>query len=871
MARGAFFVEGFFMFNLFDLFRKSKIGDRISPDESIFKRKYECFRRILISNNRALEIITDLEHVFYRDKPFTLAYVLIRSEILIGEVYSIVEDLNALSGGEYPRLFDAAENIGTTILKDLEQKKKIDKTNLILPLEMLSRDNMAEVGGKAANLGEVYNRVSLPVPQGFAVTAYACQHFLDHNDLSKLIDSKLRGLDVNDTETLMKISPEIQSLILNAELPDDIERELRNAAIELKHKLGSDIRLAVRSSATSEDSEASFAGQHSTVLNVTEKNLVHAYKEVVSSTFNSRALYYRRSRGYLDQDVIMSVACIIMVDAQVGGVMYTVDPNDSRHAVIMISAVWGLGVSAVDGSTDTDFYQVNKQNRQIEKSKIATKGTICKTDAEGGTKDEAVSDDLKDKACLEPEQIKTLVDYGLKLESHYGVALDIEWAIDRQNRLYILQARPLKKSLKFIPTETSPDVTEKELADHPVLIKGGASASEGTASGLAYVLKSDHNLYDIPKGAILIAHQTSPRYVPVMGRARAIVTDVGSVTGHMASVAREFQVPTLVGTHNATSLIEHSDEITVDATNRIVYKGRVEKLLKEKKAINPMKGSPTYKASQAALKKIAPLNLLDPKQDNFNPDSCRTIHDIIRFAHEMSMRKMFWISDDIKSKENIAIRLYTSLPLSIYVIDLGGGLSIGHEAREAQKEAVISVPFKALLNGMTHKDIEWSGDIGINWGGFASIVAESVFRDPLKEGRMGGPNYAVISGEYLNFNSRLGYHFATIDTYCGPVVNDNYITFYFKGGAADIGRRSRRATLISLILKKLLFKVEQKGDMVRGELKKFDQALIEEKLDMIGRLLGSVRLLDMVLSDDGQIDWYVEEFFKGNYTFAANS
>jgi len=861
------------MFKFFDLFRKSKIGDHISPDKSIFKRKYECFKRLLISNDRALKIITDLEHVFYRDKPFTLAYVLIQSEILIGEVYSIVEDLNEISGGEYPQLFDVAEKIGTTILKDLEQKKKIDKTNLILPLEMLSRDNMAEVGGKAANLGEVYNRAHLPVPQGFAVTAYACQYFFDYNDLSKLIDNKLRGLDVNDTETLLKISPEIQSFILNAELPDDLKRELRNAAIELKHKSGSDIRLAVRSSATSEDSEASFAGQHSTVLNVTEKNLVHAYKEVVSSTFNPRALYYRRSRGYMDQDVIMSVACIIMVDAQVSGVMYTIDPNDRRNAVIMISAVWGLGVSAVDGSTDTDFYQVNKENRQIEKAEIATKGTICKTDVQGGTKDEAVSDDLKDKACLEPEQIKTLVDYGLKLESHYGFVLDIEWAIDKQSRLYILQARPLKKSLKFIPEETpttSLDVSEKELADHPVLIKGGASASEGSASGLAYVLKSDHNLYDIPKGAILIAHQTSPRYVPVMGRAKAIVTDVGSVAGHMASVAREFQIPTLVGTHNATSVIEHSEEITVDASNRVVYKGRVEKLLKEKKAVNPMKGSPTYKATQAALKKIAPLNLLDPKQDNFNPDACRTIHDIIRFAHEMSMRKMFWISDDIKSKENIAIRLYSSLPLSIYVVDLGGGLSIDPEAREAQKEDVISVPFKALLNGMTHKDIEWSGDIGINWGGFASIVAESVFRDPLKEGRMGGPNYAVISGEYLNFNSRLGYHFATIDTYCGPVVNDNYITFYFKGGAADIGRRSRRATLIALILKKLLFRVEQKGDMIRGELKKYDRVLIEKKLDMIGRLLGSVRLLDMVLSDDGQIDWYVEEFFKGNYTFAAN-
>ena len=861
------------MFNLFDLFRKSKIGDRISPDKSIFKRKYESFRRLLISNNRALKIITDLEHVFYEDKPFTLAYVLIQSEILIGEVYSIVEDLNVLSGGEYPQLFEVTEKMGIAILKELEQKTKIDKTNLILPLMMLSMDNIAEVGGKAANLGEVYNRVSLPVPQGFAVTAYACQYFLDHNDLSIVIDSKLRGLDINDTQTLMEVSAEIQSLILNAELPAELERELHEAVLELKNKSGPDIRLAVRSSATNEDSEASFAGQHSTVLNVTEKNLVHAYKKVVLSTFNSRALFYRRKKGYLDQDVIMSVACIIMVDAQTSGVMYTVDPNDSRHAVIMISAVWGLGVSAVDGTTDTDFYQINKQNGQIEQSEIATKGTICRTDAEGGIKDEAVSCHLKNKACLDPVQIKTLVDYGLKLERHYGVALDIEWAIDKENKLYILQARPLKKSLKFIRTETlkSPsDISKKGLPNHPVLLQGGASASDGVASGLAYVLKSDHTLFDIPDGSILIARQTSPRYVPAMGRVKAIVTDVGSVTGHMASVAREFQIPTLVGTQKATSVIQHSDEITVDAFNRVIYKGRVEQLLKKKRVVNPMKGSPTYKTAQTALKKIAPLNLLDPKQDNFKPEACRTIHDIIRFAHEMAMRKMFRISDDFNAKENITIRLDSSLPLNIYVIDLGGGLSVDPETREAQKEDVLSVPFKALLKGMTHKNVVWSGDIGIHWRGFASIVAESVFRDPLKEGRMGGPNYAVISGEYLNLNSRLGYHFATIDTYCGPVVNDNYITFYFKGGAADIGRRSRRATLIALILKKLLFRVEQKGDMIRGELKKYEKALIKEKLDMIGRLLGSVRLLDMVLSDDGQIDWYVKEFFKGNYTFSAD-
>jgi len=136
---------------------------------------------------------------------------------------------------------------------------------------------------------------------------------------------------------------------------------------------------------------------------------------------------------------------------------------------------------------------------------------------------------------------------------------------------------------------------------------------------------------------------------------------------------------------------------------------------------------------------------------------------------------------------------------------------------------------------------------------------------------MGAPSYAVIAGHYLNFNSRLGYHFTTIDCFCGQAVNDNYITFYFKGGAADIGRRSRRAVMIAQILKQLDFKVEVKGDMVRGEIKKYEQETIIAKMDLLGRLLGTVRLLDMHLSDDRQVDWYVEQFLQGNYRFGART
>lgn len=863
------------MFEFLDfLFRKSKIGARISSDKTAFKRKYRYFKNILAGNNRGLEIITDLEHIFYEDKPFSLAYVLAQAEILIGEVFNVVENLNDLSGGKYPALFDATDTISSSVLTDLERKKKLDKTNLVLPLERLSQESIADVGGKAANLGEVFNRVNLPVPQGFAVTAYACQHFMEYNNLSDVIHNKLKSLDVNDTGRLMEVSEEIQSIIMRAELPSDLERTILQAFGELQQKLGPDVRVSVRSSATAEDSEASFAGQHSTVLNVSQENLINAYKEVVSSTFNPRAIFYRRRKGYLDQDVIMAVACVMMIDAKVSGVMYTVDPHDSRHAVILISAVWGLCAGAVEGSAITDFYQIDKKDKRIKDSTVATKATMLRANIRDGIREESVAEDMKDQPCLEASQIEMLVDYGLKLERHYGVALDIEWAMDRQNRLYILQARPLKRFLKFNTGKIAgapPDSAREEFPGHPVVLKGGATASEGVATGLAYILTSEHNLPGVPQGSILVAQQTSPRYVPVIGRVQAIVTDVGSVTGHMASVAREFRIPTLVGTGSGTTVIPHGKEITVDATNGVIYEGRVEQLLEEEIRINHMKGSPKYKALQTSLKKIAPLNLTDPDYDNFTPEGCQTVHDLLRFAHEMAMQEMFRISDDVEVEKNIAVHLRSFIPLNIYVIDLGGGLSADSGEREARIEDVTSVPFKALLRGMTHKDVDWSGDIGIDWRGLASIVAESVFRDPVKEGRMGGPNYAVISGEYLNFNSRLGYHFTTLDTYCGPEVNDNYIIFSFKGGAADIGRRSRRARLIALILKRLRFKVEQKGDMVRGELKKYDSSLLLEKLDMLGRLLGSVRLLDMVLSDDGQVGWYVDEFFKGNYRFERSS
>jgi pyruvate, water dikinase len=858
------------MFKFWDHLRKRRNETAHQTHENISRQKYRSFKSLLSANNRALELINDLEHHFYQDKPFTLDHIVTQSEALIAEVFTIVEDLNALCEAKYAELFDVAEKIGVKLLADLVRKKSLEKTSLVLPMERLSVENAPAVGGKAANLGEVLNRVHLPVPPGFAVTAYACWHFLEKNDLAQFIQQQLRGLDIDDTERLVVVSRSIQDRIMAADPPSDLQTAVTDASAELQARYGPQLRLAVRSSATSEDGEASFAGQHTTVLNVGPQNLIPAYKEVVASTYSPRAIFYRVRKGFSEQDVVMSVACIAMVNAMVSGVLYTVDPNDRRREVMFISAVWGLAAHAVEGATTSDFFIVDKNNGKILQQVIAHQSSQLRTDPDEGILEQPVPFQHLDRSCLQPDQVAQLMDYGRQLEKHYHAALDIEWAIDDHGKLFVLQARPLQHASRAAGAKR--DAAGRPAQSHPlpgrtVLLRGGAPACEGTASGLAFVLDPEHSLHHVPEGAIVIMRETSPRYVPLMGRIQAMITDVGSVTGHMASVAREFHIPTLVGTGTGTSMIANGAEITVDASHAIVYQGRVEELLGSRQAINPMKGSPIYKAVRTAVQHIAPLNLTDPQRENFTAQGCQTIHDIIRFAHEMAMQAMFRINDDAQREHNIAIPLRIQQPVNIFMIDLGGGLSPGTSNKEVRRQDVACVPLTALLKGMCHEDVQWHQDVGFSWTGFASVMSQSMMRDPLLDSRMGRPNYALISEHYLNLNSRLGYHFATIDTYCGPVINDNYLTFRFKGGAADIGRRARRAILLAEILRRLGFKVEQKSDLVRGQMKKYTMDQIAGALDMLGRLLGAVRLLDMVLADDQQVQWYVEEFFKGNYTF----
>ncbi len=562
----------------------------------------------------------------------------------------------------------------------------------------------------------------------------------------------------------------------------------------------------------------------------------------------------------------MGVACLQMVESEASGVIYSRHPFNLLEDNVIITAVWGLGPYAVDGIIAPDTYIVAKdEGFTILQTKISHKPVQLVSDPKGGLIEIPVVTEKQDKPCLLPEQIRLLASYAVKIEEHYGSPQDIEWALDREGRLLVLQTRSLR-------LENPEKKTILPLAGYPLLVEEGAPAFPGVGFGPAFHIRSEEDLISFPDGAILVARHSSPKFVVVMRKAQAIVADSGSVTGHMASLAREFKVPTILDAKVATLNIPHGMEITVDAYSGRVYQGSVLELLAlQRPKEPPMKDTPVYQTLRRVANLIVPLHLLDPKTSYFVPESCQTLHDIMRLVHELSYTEMFQISDLVSDKGGEALKLEASLPLDLYIIDLGGGLiEVTGDVKKVTIDKIASVPLKAILKGMMNEDLRFSEPRPIQFKGFLSVMREQMFSPPNLEERFGDHSYAIISDRYLNFSSRVGYHYNIVDSYCGQTINKNYITFSFKGGAANDIRRNRRARAIAIILKALDFSVEVNGDMVDARFQKHERPLIEEKLDMIGRLLQFTRQLDMLMHSEASVEVLAKSFLEGNYNLDQN-
>ena len=619
---------------------------------------------------------------------------------------------------------------------------------------------------------------------------------------------------------------------------------------------------SVRSSAIGEYGEFSFAGLHETVLAVPSSEVITNYKRVLASLFTPSAIAYRiRHKEPLEQ-ALMAVGCMRMVPARAGGVVYTLNPNDPEQNEMIVSASPGLGKIVVDGSGHIDRFVVSRTPPyEVISSEVPSKSEMYGVDPEGGIRLVPVPDDRRGSPSVSNEFLAELADTALRLERYMKSAQDIEWAQNENGELVILQSRSLR--LQAASAEINRQ-TQEAVRRYRVLLSGrGIIACRGIGYGRVLVVEEDEKSRELPKDFVLVTHFSSPHLAELVPYANAVITDVGSSTGHLATITREFRVPAVMDANSATDVLKDGMEVTVDAEENVVYEGRVDELLRyQALRQSSYEDSREFRILRRMLKRISPLNLTDPKAQNFTPRNCETYHDIIRFAHEKAVEHLGGMQGlGSVRKQRSCRRVDMAVPLDLMVIDIGGGLSVNGESSACAMEELTCMPLMALLEALNSPGVWSTEPAGMDFGSFmSSAMGPSMLSAPQSKAIAG--NLAIVSDHYLNLNLHLGYHFNQVDSYISDVRNDNYIYFRFMGGLTDITRRSRRAKMISIILERQDFVVDNKGDLVIARLKKFGQEIMLKRMRMIGLLIGFTRQLDVRMRQDFMIAKGVDMFME---------
>ncbi|MDD4721634.1 MAG: phosphoenolpyruvate synthase [Acidaminococcaceae bacterium] len=488
----------------------------------------------------------------------------------------------------------------------------------LLWFEQLERGDVALVGGKSSSLGEMTSKTDVPVPYGFATTAYAYRYFIEKSGLKEKMRTILSELtDVENGALLRDVCSRLRQTIMAENMPQDLQEAISKAYDQLAEKVGTEMPyVAVRSSATAEDlPDASFAGQQDTYLNVKGADTIIAkVKECYASCFTDRAVYYREKQGFDHIEVALSAVIQMMVFSKSAGVMFTVNVATGDDKNIMIEAAYGLGEYVVQGTVTPDSYIVSKDDMKIIERDV-NEQEIMLIRKEGGDCEEVpVPQEDRKKQTLTDAQILELAGYAKKIEKHYGCYMDMEWGVDERNgKIWILQARPETVwSRRNKDGSKKKNTTSAMTIDRNVIVKG-LPASPGLVGGRAHVILDPSDIDEFKDGEILVTEMTAPDWVPAMKRAKAIVTDSGGMTCHASIVSRELGIPCIVGTKSrgeaATNTIPNDTDITVDATNGIVYEGILESTQKKEEVSGTVVAAETFPVTGTKIY----MNLGDPE------------------------------------------------------------------------------------------------------------------------------------------------------------------------------------------------------------------------------------------------------------------
>jgi len=443
---------------------------------------------------------------------------------------------------------------------------------LVLPFSSIRKEDIPLVGGKGANLGEMVS-FGIPVPNGFVITAQAYQYVINHNALQPVIREIIRETEVTNQKELEKASIRIQRLIQTADIPNDLVAEIFSHYKKLKPGESTPL-VAVRSSATAEDlPDASFAGQQESYLDIKgESNLIQAIRSAWASLWGARAIFYRATKGYDHFLVLLAVPVQLMVQSEVSGVVFSVNPVNRNKNQIVVETVWGLGDFMVQGVVNPDHYIVNKDTLTIHSRQTVPQTVMEVRQFPSGVKKVNVPKDKINARKLTDEQVIEVAKLSLKIHQHYFFAQDSEFAVEN-GKVFLVQTRPITTLDMGKGTQKT---TESQISMLKQVLQG-EPASFGIGYGKVVKIKAAKEIDKVKEGDILVTEMTSPDFVPAMKRAAAIVTDKGGQTSHAAIVSRELGVPAVVGTKTASKDLKDNQLITVNGSTGAVFNGFPEK------------------------------------------------------------------------------------------------------------------------------------------------------------------------------------------------------------------------------------------------------------------------------------------------------
>ncbi|WP_320169606.1 PEP/pyruvate-binding domain-containing protein [Maridesulfovibrio sp.] len=799
---------------------KHRLGRLFAP-KTVLNDKYRSFKKLLEYDAAAMDIIAGLEDVFYGKKLADRQFASVACRDLAEAVHGMVEQLEQMNPAGYRDLEAAFSRVADKVAESSSLPLPSSTPPYIVPL-VEAGEYPHLTGGKGANLGRVLAIGDINVPCGFVITANAFNHYIEFNDLQDKLEVLLSRMEAGKRDRLAELTLEIQELILAGEVPPEVAAEVEES---IKLHLPPEGLIAVRSSALAEDSEISFAGQYASELNIRREDVLDGYKRVLAGKYCPRAVSYRISNGLTDSDTAMAVVVIPMIEAVSAGVIYSVDPDCMNRDSIGIYAVRGVGSSLVDGSV------------------VPSKVSLSRGDDPC-----PVGECAYDRSSLPPEEILTaLARCALRLEEHFGCPQDVEWAVDGDGQFHILQTRPLQR-------EHSEAVRQRGPVPVVPVIEGLEKASYGAGCGEIYFARTGAEIAGIPEGAVLVTPTLKPSLLTFSGNINAVLSETGSRASHFASVARELGIPVLVGF--VMDRFTSGQVVTVDGVEGAVYDGCVEDVL-------------TRSFSTAGVSKrvldlytgIIPhtvrLSLMDPQAPEFSPQGCRSLHDFVRFCHEMSVREMFSLVDRRGLGMGSAKRLETGLPLVVYLLDLDGGLdSSAARKKNVQPQDIRCLPMLHFWNGLSDERVTWPEEMThVDWEEFDRMSAGIFSRDSKLLA-----SYGILAEDYLHLLIRFGYHLSEVDSLCTDEPAQNYIRFRFKGGGAGLDNRLLRIEFIKRVLAHYGFDTELRGDMLDGFSSRLPKDETSRQLEILGYLLAVTRLMDMRLTSVEDVDAEVGRF-----------